>query len=873
MRALALLLLLWTSHAAAQTPPPAQADGGTSPPAQGVLTKPPAIVRQVEAAYPPEALQQQLSGTVQLQVDISETGAVTDVQVLEPAGHGFDEAAVAAVRQFQFSPAEVDGVPAPVRITYAYQFVWREVPPAEAPASSSAKQEGPVNLSGQVFERGTRRTLANVEVGLPGLERSTSTDAEGRFAFRDVPVGEVEVVAVSSAHQRFTTKETVSAGQETRAKYYLQRRYFSPYETVVRSEREKKEVTQTSLQVAEVQRVPGTQGDTLKVVQNLPGVARPAFNGGALVIRGTSPEDSGVFLDGQRIPLLYHFGGLTSVYNSELLETVDYLPGTFSSYYGAAIGGIIDVKSRAPKSDRFHGTAGVNLLESNLVLEGPLSDTLSVAVAGRRSYIDVVLAALPESVKGDSLTAAPRYYDAQLQVDFHPKSRHSLNLQGLISNDRLGLVFKRPAEQDPSVQGNLDIRTGFKQLRLRHEYKGERLHLDTIGLVGTTLLRFDIGATRGLLIDATETNLRSSADYTLGERAVLAAGIDVRNTRAHVKAAIQMGPREGEPFRPTVTEEILTTDAIYNQYFPAAWTELRLKPLERLLLVPGFRFEAYRFTDQQHVDYTYNPRLAARYGLTDTVTLKGGVGLYFSPPQQGDPTEVFGNPELRSKRSAQLSLGSEWRPAEAWFVSGEVFYNRLTRMIVSTDATVERDGQQVPLNLDNGGVGRVYGAEVFVRRQLTERFFGWLAYTLSRSERRDQPDASYRLFDNDQTHVLTLIASYKLPRGWELGGRFRFSSGNLNTPVVGARRDDLSDVFIPIFGAVNSERVPNFHQLDVRVDKNFIHDTWTLDLYVDVTNAYNRASVEGVTYNYNYTQRAYFKGLPLLPVFGAKATF
>jgi TonB family protein len=869
MRALALLLLLWTPLAVAQTPPP---DAGTPAP-QGVLTRPPAIVRQVEAAYPPEALQQQLSGTVQLQVDISETGAVTDVQVLAPAGHGFDEAAVAAVRQFEFSPAEVDGVPAPVRITYAYQFVWREVPAAEAPASASAKQEGPVNLSGQVFERGTRRALANAEVALPALERSTTTDAEGRFAFRDVPLGEVEVVVVSSAHQRFSTKETVSQGQETQAKYYVQRRYFSPYETVVRSEREKKEVTQTTLQVAEVQRIPGTQGDTLKVVQNLPGVARPAFNGGALVIRGTSPEDSGVFLDGQRIPLLYHFGGLTSVYNSELLETVEYLPGSFSSYYGAAIGGVIDVKSRAPKTDRFHGTAQVNLLETNVVLEGPLSDTLSLAVAGRRSYIDVVLALVPESVKGDALTAAPRYYDAQLQLDWHPKSRHSLNLQGLVSNDRLGLLLERPAEQDPSVQGNLDVRSGFTQARLRHQYKGEQLRLDTIGLVGTTLLKFDIGATRGINIDALETNLRSTAEYAFGERVTWAAGLDLRNTRAHVKAAIQQGPREGEPFGPVVAEEILTTDADYTQFFPAAWTELRLKPFERLLLVPGFRFESYVFTDQVQTDYTYNPRLAARYGLTDAVTLKGGVGLYFSPPQQGDPTDTFGNPELRAKRSVQYSLGSEWKPTQEWFVSGELFYNDLSRMIVSSDATVERNGEQVPERLSNGGVGRIYGAELFIRRQLTERFFGWLAYTLSKSERRDQPDAAYRLFDNDQTHVLTLIGSYRLPRGWEVGGRFRFSSGNLNTPVVGARRDDLTDVFIPLFGRVNSERVPNFHQLDIRVDKNFVHDTWTLDLYVDLTNAYNRASVEGVTYNYNYSQRAYFKGLPLLPILGAKATF
>ncbi|MFP2932956.1 energy transducer TonB [Pyxidicoccus sp. 3LG] len=117
------LLVLWLvpAKAAAQTP-----DAGTA--GTGVLTRAPALKRQVEAPYPPEALQQGLSGTVVLQVDISDTGAVADVQVVESAGSGFDEAAVAAVRQFEFEPAEVDGVPAPVRITYAYQFVWREEP-------------------------------------------------------------------------------------------------------------------------------------------------------------------------------------------------------------------------------------------------------------------------------------------------------------------------------------------------------------------------------------------------------------------------------------------------------------------------------------------------------------------------------------------------------------------------------------------------------------------------------------------------------------------------------------------------------------------------------------------------------------------------
>jgi hypothetical protein len=186
---------------------------------------------------------------------------------------------------------------------------------------------------------------------------------------------------------------------------------------------------------------------------------------------------------------------------------------------------------------------------------------------------------------------------------------------------------------------------------------------------------------------------------------------------------------------------------------------------------------------------------------------------------------------------------------------------------------VERDGQLVPERLNNDGTGRIYGFELLARRALTERFFGWVAYTFSRSQRRDRPGVPLRLFDNDQTHVLTVIGSYKLPAGWDVGARFRFSSGNPLTPITGARRDDLTDVFIPTFGAVNSQRLPNFHQLDLRVDKNFIFDRWSLDLYVDLTNAYNNPAKEGVLYNYNYSESAFLEGLPILPIIGAKGSF
>ncbi len=149
------------------------------------------------------------------------------------------------------------------------------------------------------------------------------------------------------------------------------------------------------------------------------------------------------------------------------------------------------------------------------------------------------------------------------------------------------------------------------------------------------------------------------------------------------------------------------------------------------------RSESYVYSEQQVHKRSFNPRLAVRYALTDTVTLKGGAGLYHGPAINEEPNITFGNPELKAKRSVQYSVGTEWQPTPEYFVSGELFYNDLSRLIVRSDRLVERDGQQVPERLNNAGTGRIYGFELLARRDLTERFFGWVAYTFSRSQRRD----------------------------------------------------------------------------------------------------------------------------------------
>jgi outer membrane receptor protein involved in Fe transport len=141
---------------------------------------------------------------------------------------------------------------------------------------------------------------------------------------------------------------------------------------------------------------------------------------------------------------------------------------------------------------------------------------------------------------------------------------------------------------------------------------------------------------------------------------------------------------------------------------------------------------------------------------------------------------------------------------------------------------------------------------------------------LMRSERRDGPGAAWRIFDFDQTHVLTALASYEIGWGVDLGVRFRYATGYPRTPIVDAYYDARRNLYEPVLGAKNSIRIPDFAQLDVRVSKSIKLGPSKLELYADVQNVTDRENAEELVYNQTYSQRRNIRGLPILPVLGAR---
>jgi hypothetical protein len=170
-------------------------------------------------------------------------------------------------------------------------------------------------------------------------------------------------------------------------------------------------------------------------------------------------------------------------------------------------------------------------------------------------------------------------------------------------------------------------------------------------------------------------------------------------------------------------------------------------------------------------------------------------------------------------------------------------------------------------------VGRVVGVEVVARHEMHSRFTGWLAYTLSRSQRRDSGETDYRLFQYDQTHILTAVGMLSLPRNWQLSSRFRLVSGNPQTPVAGSVFDSARAEYQPIYGPKFSSRDPMFYQLDIRLDKRWIYNGWMLNAYLDIQNISNHTNAEGMSYNADYTQTKTTSGIPIYPILGVRGEF
>ncbi len=865
--------------------------------------QPPRRTNTIEITYPAEAAAaaHPPAGTVVVNFVVGVDGIPHSLAIEHAVDPVLDAAALAAVARLRFEPAMYQGERVEVETRESIEFAppppTRRAPPlladrpsivAPPPAARGPARAAAAPATGRVLEAGTRVAIAEATLWLvpapadasPGVVRrrdysgdttpawqlEARSDNTGAWSIATAHRGMVRVVASAPGYERYETIIELTDRETLTLDLYLVRMGDNPYRTVVRSQREaREEVSRRSITPQEIVNLPGTSGDALKSIQNFPGVARAPFGIGLLVIRGADPSDSAVVLGEHEIPQLFHFGGLTSVFNADVITNIDYLAGNFDARYGDATGGIIKVDTRAGRRDGVHGYVDADLFDAGGLLEGPVGKG-SFIVAARRSYVDVLLPAVLPDDAGVTLTVAPRYWDYQGILEY-PVSRGKLTLRAFGSDDRTKLVAADPNEVSTDARDRFETTLLFHRADLAYER-----HRDGWDLLLTPSYRYDlIKAGAGDLFRFTlgvhTFSGRAEIGHRLGRRARVEVGTQVTAGRFTIGAESVAVPQVGTGDQATR----FTIDSRDRFAAPALYTTLYFDAAPWLTLIPSTRLTFYGV---QFKRGTVDPRLRFVARVGDHMSIRGGVGVYSQIPDLPEWNPRFGNPRLGPEHAVHTSLGVRREFGQGWSAELAGFFKYSWDLAApSFEVVRRRTGEIGPEVYSNGGFGRIVGGEVFLRKDLTRKLFGWVSYTVSRSERRYDPREGFVPFALDQTHILTLIAVYRLPRRWQIGARFRVVSGNPYTPRVGADYDASTGAYVPIDGPTNSARVAAFHQLDLRLDKRFVWSKVELNTYVDVQNAYNRANPEFLQDSYDYTRVAPVASLPILPSLGLRLSW
>jgi hypothetical protein len=660
--------------------------------------------------------------------------------------------------------------------------------PAAAPAPLPPAPAPAVALHGRLLEKGTRKTLAGAAIAVDGAVVA-ETDADGRFELT-VAAGPHDL-AVKIAGQE-TVHQSIDARPEDAGVEQIFR-VLTPgsgvrYATKVRADRP--EIPKFEISGEQARQTAGSSGDPLRVIGSLPGVVQVAWPTALFVVRGANPGNTGFFLDGVRVPELFHLGLELSIINPYLIEGVDFYPGGSPANYGPYASGIVAARTAAPPADRVHASADVTVFDAGGIVTAPWdAGRGTVVVAARYSYTGELFSLLQNQT-------ILRYGDYQVRVD-HPWAGGQATLFAFGSLDDVGWINASSASEYGALQ--------FHRLDLRWRR----------ALLGGRLLA-------GLTAGADWSN-SSLFDSPISVRALSLAPrlIYTHPLGGHVD--VELGANaDAEAFatqRAAFERQNSDLGQSRKALSQAAYATLIVRPSDRLIVSPGVRADL--FAEQGTTALFLEPRLDILFKLTDALSLRFDGGRYAqmpSLPVSVPGFEAFGLRDLGAQTSTGGALGVEAQLPRQLTLGLTGYYQQL-RLTDVRNIDLEQNDPTAPDFLVMRD-GRAYGFELLLRRAAVGRFYGWLAYTLSWSQRYDDNGILGRS-DWDERHILNLVGGYRLGGGYTLGARFHLNTGRW-APVVGSGGD--------------YQQLPTFYDLDLRVDRRFVFDRFLMDVYADFAN-------------------------------------
>ena len=708
-------------------------------------------------------------------------------------------------------------------------------------------------VRGKVIDKSSRKPVAyaNVTVtGLPG--KGASTDSLGVFRIEQVPPGIYRFEATCIGYVTTSSPEYIVSASTPFIEIEMEEDANlltavvvtpSPFRRSIESP-----VSMRVIGLQEIEKSPGANRDISRIVRAYPGVSfSPVGYRNDLIVRGGSPSENRFYMDGIEIPNINHFatqgasGGPVSIVNADLVREITFYTGAFPANRSGALSSVLDFRLRDgnPDTQTFKATLGAS--EVSLSGSGHFNDRTTYLFSVRQSYLQLLFKAL-------GLPFLPNFIDGQFKIKTRLTEHDELTVLALTGIDKMKLNTDEKGEDAEYLLSYLPTihQETFTVGAVYRHYAGK--HTQSVTLSHNYLNNRNLKYRNN--DDSSEDNL------TLRLRSV------EQKTTALFENRTRLGQwtlKEGAEF--TNSGYTNNTDSPFSLYktslniigWGAFFSSDYSTRDNRFTLSAGIRVDGNNYNrGMKQLWKQLSPRLSASYKLSEQWILNGSAGLYHQLPpytalgyKNNDGTYL--NKALRYMRVMESSIGADWHLHDRIMISAEGFFKRYNRIPLSLQDNIplacKGNDYGVVGNepLASTADGRAYGLETMFRWQVSGRFNLVSSFTLYKSEYRNHSGDDYIPSAWDNRFILNMSGTYNLPKRWSIGGKVSYIGGAPYTPYDEDKSSlvqawDAKGQPYYDYSLYNTGRLPDFAQLDVRVDKSFYFRRCMVGLYLDLQN-------------------------------------
>jgi hypothetical protein len=708
----------------------------------------------------------------------------------------------------------------------------------------------------------TKETLIGVSVYVKEAKKGAYTNKLGFFAITNIPPGKYTVEFTYIGYDKKIITLEFKKGISVRQDFELNSSSVTTDEVFVEADRENEKreisISKVNIPIQQLKEIRiGGESDIFRSLQYLPGVLTSSQISSGLYIRGGSPDQNLVLVDGSTVYNPTHLFGFISTFNANAVKDVELIKGGFPAEYGGRLSSVLNITQKNGNHEEYEGMATLGLISSQIIFEGPLGNG-SFFLGGRRTYLELIKAVYPE----DPEFPLPdfNFYDINAKITQDLGKDDKLFLSGFMSAD--ALVYK-------GFGATMDLDIGNKLFGLRWTHIFNDNLFSSLNISGSNYINNFNGDQTGYTFiinnSITDFTVKGALEWFASDALTAKFGFE---SSYYTFDFLQ--DFTGDTTSTTVDSLDVSTDMTVNQWTHSIFGQVNYNFNEVLSSQIGLRVNYWDLSDQTLI----HPRLALRYQINENYSVKLAWGLFDQNLRLAtQPDFSFFDTWLPTDKTVPASYSEhyiatlETIPYEGIKLNFDVYYKRMNNINELNRTALKA---KVVSDIFFVGNGESYGAEVFLQKSYG-KLTGWLGYALG---------YIYSKFDElnngkefrpkyDRRHDLKVVTQYNLNETWDFGAVFTFQSGQSYTGATSRFQSRLPEQNYGRSKIINSQlyglRLPPSHQLNINGSYKFKTFGKDSRLILDIYNVYNRRDIWFRYYN-TREEKTTVEDVKLLPI-------